>query len=389
MICTINPNYRVYALIIGEIIPVGKIFDCEIKKINFAEQKARNFSPIQGVFSEEREYNSYATSLLYVDPLRIRSEYVVVCDIEERDEKSALGGVIRKIDRICRLLTLTYAEDFKNKFNRNRSFEPYLYQANKVYSLSPSREEVEIEFKLESEHTYLPNRPEIFNWRCEETKSFLNEIFNFHDDVLERAIKYLYRSSIGSFIKDSPEKIALDHFKSIEIIINSLTGRKEKTFNKKLEKAGNKIGLTEPEKNKIKKCWEDRSSYGDVAHPSIYDQAERYPNQFPLPSNVNYPHWFIDSVGADVCIKYFLYKKNLFSIDVEELLPDEQESLDVVNPQWESNHLWFQTAEGDENKLKKNIVEHFMKKYNLTRDNIKSIDIEPNKKAILKTKYKI
>lgn len=305
-------NYRIYALIIGQILFRGKVFDCEIKKMSFAEQKRRKFSPVQSVFSKncDTEYDeTYATCLPYIDPIRIKSKYVVICDINEDNSKSALGGAIRIIDKLCRFLSIVCVEDAKKKFNRKRfGLSPYLYQVNKIYLLDASGEEINTDLKLESSLTYLPNRPESNKWRDKNTQKFLEDIFNFHDDVLERAIKYLYRSSIGHFILDSPEKIALDHFKSIEIIISSLS--KKKVFKQRLEETANKINLTDEEKVEILKMWKDRS-FGDVAHHSSYDQAERYPNQFPIPSNVQYPSGF-DSIPANVCLKYFAYKKAYF-----------------------------------------------------------------------------
>jgi hypothetical protein len=386
-----KPNYRIYALVIGEIIPAGKFFDCEIKMMNFGEQQKRNFSPIQSAFSETDNagsYSTYATSLPYIDPLRIKSEYVIICDIKESDVKAALGGAIRRIDKICRFLTVAYSEDFRTKFNRNRNFLAYLYQVNKIYFLKEDEQEQDIDFKLESGYTYLPNRPEFNEWRCPETAKFLEDIFYFHDEVLERSIKYLYRSSVGIFINDSPEKIALDHFKSIEIIINHL-GDGVRGFKNRLDVVAKMIKLTKEEKEKVEKCWNDRSKYSDTAHPSLYDQAERYPNQFPIPSNVNYPHGFTDSIAADVCIKYFLYVKNLFNIDIEDPFSDEKECLGTVNAQWESNHLFFRTPEKDKKKMKKSILKHFISEFEVEEKDIIEISIIDKNKAILMTEYKV
>ena len=40
-------KYKIYALINGETLPEGKIFECEIKKMGFDEQAKRGFAPIQ------------------------------------------------------------------------------------------------------------------------------------------------------------------------------------------------------------------------------------------------------------------------------------------------------------------------------------------------------
>jgi len=393
-----EPNYRICALIISEIIPEGNFFGCEIRKMTFAEQKKRKFSPIQSVFSEIRDtkyYKTYATSLPYIDPIRIKSKYVVICDISEREPRAALRGAIRTIDRLCRFLSIVYVEDAKRKFNREHfGLLPYLYQVNKIYSLNTSGDEANADLKLESGHIYLPNRPELKKWRDKNTQKFLEDIFNFHDVILECATKYLYRSSIGHFILDSPEKIALDHFKSIEIIVNSLSKKKE--FKQRLEEATKKINLTDEEKKEILKMWDDRSSYSDVAHPSPYDQAERYPNQFPIPSNVQYPKGGFDSIAANVCLKYFAYKKSLFSIELDDPFTytdrsgDKQStdnSLSEVNAQWESNRLCFYTSEKNKTTLTQKIKKEFSKEYKISEADILEVKIEPGgKKVVLQTK---
>lgn len=393
-------NYRIYALIIGQILSQGKIFDCEIKKMSFAEQKRRNFFPVQVVFSKIRDtkyYKTYATSLPFVDPTRIKSKYVVVCDINECEAKAALGGAIKIIDRLCRFLSIVYVEDAKRKFNREHfSLLPYLYQVNKIYSLNANGDEIDANLKLESSHIYLPNSPELKQWRDKNTKNFLEDIFNFHNEILERAIKYLYRSSIGYLILDSPEKIALDHFKSIEIIVNSLS--KEREFKKRLKEATSKINLTDKEKTEILKMWDDRSSYGDIAHPSHCDQVERYPNQFPIPSNVQYPKGGSDSIAVNVCLKYFAYKKSIFSIDIDEPFiytnksgnkQSTENTLSEVNSRWESNRLYFYTSEQNKTTLKQKVKKAFATKYKISEAKILDVKLEQgNKKIVLRIEIK-
>ena len=80
-------KYRIYALIHGQTLPQGEIFGCEIRKMSFREQSKRGFSPIQAVFSEDEMTNhhkTYVTSLLYVDPIRIKSKYIIIHDTEKR-----------------------------------------------------------------------------------------------------------------------------------------------------------------------------------------------------------------------------------------------------------------------------------------------------------------
>ena len=393
-------KYRIYALIHGQTLPQGEIFGCEIKKMGFKEQSKRKFSPIQSVFSENemtKHYKTYVTSLPYVDPVRIKSEYVIICDIEEDKPNAALGGAIKRIDRIVRFLSLTQLEDVKRKFGRNRgSFQPYVYQVNKIYSLDKVGDESVVDYKLESGHMYLPDRPEQTEWGDPGTEKFLKEAYNFHDKILERALKYLYRSSIGYFVLDSKEKIALDHFKSIEIIVNFLGKKrvsgKKTTFNEKLEDVATKIRITDKEKGRIKNFSDERSKYGDVAHPSRFDEVERYPNQFPTPSNTRYSGGTFDSVAPSVLLKYYQYIKGIYVVDIDDP-SDRKDSgsnkgkftkvyeISFSGPTY-LNHLIFYSSEKDKQKLTRELKSAFIKKFRLTEESIAEMRILPGKEGV-------
>lgn len=344
-------RYRVYALIHGQIISEGDTANCTIKKMSFEEQATRDFAPIQAKFYEgeiTKYHKTYATSLAFVDPIRIRSEHVIVCDIEERDAGSALGGAIRHFDNACRLLSLVRLEDGQKHYKRVRlPFEPYIYQVNKVYLLGKDGQETSPDPLFDHGHIYLPDRPEKSEWFESSSNQLLQDLFTMHDESLERALKYLYRSSIGHFVLDSPEKIALDHAKVIEIILKALS--KKDSFEDKLQEAQSKINLTEEEVKALRELWAVRSEYGDIAHASRFDQAERYPNQFPLPSNAATQPIPSLSYAANVCLKYFRYRQRFFSIDIEDpnsyIVDGTSRSNEGrfarVNTHIETNHLIF------------------------------------------------
>jgi len=180
------------------------------------------------------------------------------------------------------------------------------------------------------------------------SEQLLEDLYAMHDDDLERALKYLYRSSIGHFVLDSPEKIALDHAKAIEIILGAVSNKD--SFEQKLQETKQKLNLTDEEVESLKELWRVRSEYGDIAHPSRFDQAERYPNQFPLPSNsATHPMPSL-SIAANVCLKYFGYRRRLFHIDIDEphtytSASGERKSSEgrfaIVNDHIETNHLSF------------------------------------------------
>ena len=378
-------HYRVYALIHGHILTEGDIFDCRIEKISFANQKKRKFTPLLSKFSnniDEEFHKTYVTFLPYVDTLKIKSEHVIICALSEKDIESALGGAIRKIDKISRFLTFANLEDVKNKHGRNLGhFEPYVYQVNKIYKIEPNGEETEVTPRIESGFVYLPNRPEANKWRDPETEKFLKDSYNFDDEVFQRALKYLYGSATGNMVSNSPEKVALDHIKSLEIIIDSLT--EKGSFKARLAEAAKKLNLLPEEIEAIEKFWTDRSKYSDTAHPAPFDRSEMYPNQFPIPDGVMYSGGVFDPVASNVLIKYYHYKNSFFKIDLvlidgkiaDESSEDELSEIYSLSPNGlnHQNHYGFYTTETDRNKLKHKIKKAFSKKTGLELDQIEEI----------------
>ncbi len=383
-------SYRIYALILGQTLKIGDVFECVIGKMSFDEQVERTFAPIQSIYSDNELTNfhkTYVSYLRYIDPIKIKSEYVIYCNIEEESVNAALGGAIKIIDRVVRYLSLACLEDVNNKFGRDRgSFLPYVYQVNRIYEINAAEEESPIDFHLESGHIYLPNRPEQIKWMDNNTDKFLDDIYNFPNDILERSLKYLYRSSIGHLLLDSAEKRALDHFKSIEIIINSLS--KKYKFKEKLKDAAIKINISDAEIKRIEDFWDQRSTYGDIAHPSSFDQVERYPNQFPLPSNgFGYGGTF-DSIAPNIILKYFNYIRGIFHVTIDEpgKYGQEGEIIKVYQQTMRGsshlNNLVFITSEKNKAKLLNLLKKAFIKEYGLKDDQVLDIQILPTKDRI-------
>jgi hypothetical protein len=333
-------RYRVYALIHGQTLPIGKIDDCEIRQMDFDEQSRRNFSPIKYEFPKKEEYETYVTSVPFVDPVKMYSKYVIVHDIEEHDYKGALGGAIKKFDKVCSSLFISGVRDIHLKHNLY-SGEPYLYQINKVYLIDDKDQECEVELDLKSGHIYLPNRPERNEWLNKDTEDFLNKIYNFKDPVFKKALKYLYSSALGHYKLNSHEKIALDHFKSVELIVNSLSSKDK--FKDRVDEAGPKLGLSDEEVQKIKRYWDDRSN-GDIAHSTHRDTTAFYPNQFPEPKGMEYNWSFADSLARKILLKYFDLRNRFFIIDIEEPFDQARNNtLGIMKGNGECNHLFFET----------------------------------------------
>lgn len=361
-------KFRVYALIHGQTLPIGKIDDCEIKQMDFDEQSRRNFAPIKYEFPPKKEYETYVTSVPFVDPVKMYSKYVIVHDLEEGDYKGALGGAIRKFDKVCASLFISGVRDVHLKHNLY-SGEPYLYQINKVYLIDDEDQECEVELDLKSGHIYLPNRPERNEWLNSDTEDFLNKIYNFKDPIFRKALKYLYSSALGHYRLNSSEKIALDHFKSVELIVNCLSSKEG--FKDRVDEAGAQLDLTEDEINKIKRYWDDRSN-GDIAHSTHHDPTAFYPNQFPEPKGMQYNWSFSDSLARKILLKYFDLRNRFFIIDIEE--PFEQDknlTLGVMEGNNECNHLFFQTSTKQKNLLLNEVKNKLIEVFGLDKGDFK------------------
>lgn len=361
-------KYRVYALIHGQTLPVGKVDDCEIEQMDFDEQSRRNFCPIKYEFPPKEEYETYVTSVPFVDPIKIYSKYVIVHDIEERDYKGALGGAIRKFDKVCASLFISGVRDVHLKHNLY-SGEPYLYQINKVYLIDDKDQECKVELDLKSGHIYLPNRPGRNKWLNSDTEDFLNKIYNFKDPIFRKALKYLYSSALGHYKLNSSEKIALDHFKSVELIVNCLSSKE--VFKDRVDEAGTQLGLTEDEISKIKIYWDDRSN-GDIAHSTHHDPTAFYPNQFPEPKGMQYSWSFADSLARKILLKYFDLRNRFFIIDIEE--PSDQArnlTFGIMEGNSECNHLFFQTNTKQRNLLLNEVKSKLIEVFGLNKKDFK------------------
>ncbi len=348
-------KYRIYALIHGQTLPLGKVKGCEIINMQVKEQERRGFAPIKYDFSEV-EYETYATNIPFMDPLKLRTNYVIVSDIEEPNPKGALGGAMKRFDYVCGVLFLANTQDMKLMHGRYIG-EPYLYQVNKIYQLGDDGEEIELDLNLKSGHVFLPNRPDRTIWQSEETDKLFKELLGFKDPVFRKASKYLYSSSVGVYRLESAEKIALDHFKSIELIVDCLSTKKD--FKDRVDEAGQMLQLEVEEIEETKKCWDLRSQ-GDIAHSTHHDRSSVYPNQFPIPTGVEYPYAFLSKTAKVVLLKYFELRRRYFYVDIEEVRdPADHLTLGAENTHSECNHLFFQTS----TKEKKAILRELRKKF--------------------------
>lgn len=350
----------------GQTLPTGIIQDCEIKEVSFEEQAKRKFSPIKYEFLKDDNYETYMTSVPFVDPMKIYSKYVITCDVKERDYKGALGCAIKKFDKVCSTLFLSGIRDTYLKHNQY-SGETYIYQINRVYLIDEKDNECDVGLDLKSGHIYLPNRPERNKWFNKDTEEFMNKVFNFKDPIFKKALKYLYGSSLGHFKLNSPEKIALDHFKSVELIINCFS--KKDNFKDRVSEAGPELDLTPEEIKRIKKYWDDRSN-GDIAHSTYDDPVSFYPNQFPEPKGMQYNWSFSDNLAKKILLNYFNLRNRFFLIDIEKPYEQKEElTLGLINN--DCNHLFFQTNTETKQELLNEVKKKFIDEFGLNKKDFK------------------
>lgn len=365
-------KFRVYALIHGQTIPLGSLAGCELRHMDLDEQRARAFSPIRYDFSEDDcGYKTYAMNLPFVDSMKLRTNHVAICEIRESEPSKALGGAIKEFDKLCSRLFLAGIQDVKSKTGNLYSGETYLYQVNKIYCLDGEGGEHDVDINLKSGNIFLPNRPDRTDWCVKETGHFLDQLLEFKDPVFNKALKYLYSSSVGYFRSESYEKIALDHFKSIELIINTLSSNSSKdSFKERVDKVATILSLTNEECTEIKKYWDARSN-GDIAHSSHNDPTSFYPNQFPPPKNLEYPWASFDRTARVILLKYFDIRKRYFQVDIQQPYGRvDHLTLGVVNEHSECNHLFFQTLTKHRKEVLKELKTVFVNVYGLDKKDV-------------------
>ena len=361
-------KFRVYALIHGQTLPIGKFKECEIRTMSFEEQCIRNFSPIEYKFAPKAEYETYVTSLPYVDPIKMYSKHVIFYDIEESDYKEALGGAYKKFDKVCSSLFIAGVRDVQLK-HKLYSGSTYIHQISRVYLVDEDDIEHPIDYDLQTGHLYLPNRPERSEWFNDDTGNFLEKIYDFNDPVFQKSLRYLYDSTTGAYKLNSYEKVALDHFKSIELIINCFSSKKN--FKDRVDEASLQLDLGADEITQIKRYWDDRSN-GDIAHSTHHDTTGFFPNQFPIPKGMTYNWSFADSLAKKILLKYFDFRSRFFIVDIEVPFNEKRNlTLGVVDGANECNHLFFQTTTKQRNLLLNELRAKLIEVFDLDKKDFK------------------
>lgn len=280
--------YRVYAKILGYILPRTEtiIGDCKIRKMSLREQKTRGFRAYEGRLVIEDNLPAFLTFPRGIDSRVFKTNYVIYTDVEyDAGSNAAVGIANDRFELAIGSLTLAGTAWSKNKYNRWLSSVTYDYQICRVYELVNGQEN-----PVEMEH--LPSGV----WMCsypafkdfqELDGSMLDYIVQTKNPIFLKALRYLITSERGINFQYPAEKIFLDYFKCIEIIIEylgSLRKNVPRAFRKRLVRAAKKLSLESGDVSLIQKYYTLRNR-GDFAHASVNARSIQFMPQFPRPSD--------------------------------------------------------------------------------------------------------
>lgn len=315
-----NRKFRVYARILGYVLPESEtiIGDCTIRHMSLAEQKRRGFMAYQGRLIIEDSLPSFLTFPRGIDSRVFKTNYVIYTDIEYNAGSNAAVGIANdRFELAVGSLTLVGTVWSKNKYNRWLSSITYDYQICRVYELVNDQEK-----PIEMEH--LPSGV----WMCsypafkdfaEFDGSILDFITQTKNPVFLKALRYLTTSERGINFQYPAEKIFLDYFKCIEIIIEhvgSLRKNVPRIFRKRLIRATKKLFLEPHEVELIKKYYTLRNR-GDFAHASENARSIQFMPQFPRPSDselFNYDE--LRMLARRILLRFYNYINKRYRIQI-------------------------------------------------------------------------
>lgn len=357
-----SPKYRVYAKIIGYILPKSPegLGDCFIVDMTEEEQNRRSFATLSVKNPEsivEMDYKSFLIPVRNTDSRIIKSSNVVYTDISHNSLGSVLGIAISRFDKLVVTLSLSASNWFEKKHNRFL-FQPYDYQICKVYEIVD-----DIEKEIDENRIF-------FGGSVEQINLPTSNIFDADDQALmDKMVKsdlHVVNKSMGYFLGArrllhqgfSLDKVTLDLAKSVETLTNIFTG---KSFYKRLDAMAKAIGLPDSVKADIKKLWKKRSEE-DVAHASLFDRRQSLPPQFPTPSRTDLQMNAFEIVSQAI-LKFFLFLHGIVEVRIRRKA--EFGSMNEIVQINQSDLFVFNSGEKNRMKLtkitKKKLAEAFKK----------------------------
>lgn len=355
-------RYKVYAKILGYVLPDTsiEINNCKIEKMSYREQKERNFQPLKGW--KVREFNmNYMTFPRGADFRVMRSNFIVSTVLDCSGPNEALGLAEIIFDKLIGTFMLYMAHWWPNKHSKSKiRFSDYDYLICKLYEIVDDKEIEVRDLRPTSSSASMCHYP-AFKELTTNSNEIIEQYINCKDEIFEKSLKY-FTNGIKGLHKQLPEeKVFLDLFKTIELIIKNFENKKKKRreiFKKIVKRAKKELGLSHDDEKKINRYWNMRSN-GDFAHATA--RKSFLPPQYPNPGDcepfVNY--FELIDLSQKVLINYFNYSKNRYVVLIN---PPDSHYLDkncltfvvksnIIYTSWDNGYFGIRTDKKNKRKL--------------------------------------
>jgi len=371
-------EYKVYAKILGYVLPSQPlgIAECKIEKMSYREQRRRGFKPLKG-WTLKRQKGNYLTFPMGADFRIMKSNFIVSTILKCNSPNEAIGLAEAKFDKLIGSLMLYMYYWWTKEHPRTKiRFSNYDYQICKIYSIVNNREIEVKDLRPVSTSATMCHYPAFKNLSG-DFKSLLLNFMHCRNEIFQKSFEYFINGTTGFNSQLAEEKIFLDLFKSIELIILSFRRKKTKGFKVKLIYASKRLNLSDADQKKIIKFYEIRNK-GDFAHAR--KSRSWLPPQYPKPGSnaaLSYGSFYLDNLrdmAQKIIIKYFEYIHGRHKIiirspehnDEDNILISVLGSVNAISPwhfEWGTDYLEFRTRERNKYKLiwvlKKKLAEHF------------------------------
>lgn len=320
----------------------------------------------------------------------LRSNFVVSTILNCSSPNKALGIAEMIFDKLIGTFMLYMAHWWTQKYPKSKiRFSNYDYQICKLYEVANGKEIEVRDLKPTSSGSLMCHYP-AFKGLTADFKKIMEQYGNCKDETFEKSLGYFINGIKGLHNYFPKEKIFLDLFKTIELIIKNFEDKKRhNVFKKTVKKAKKELGLSDYDEKKINRYWDIRSN-GDFAHAT--KRKSFFPPQYPNPGDcepfVNYSE--LINLSQKVLIDYFNYNKGRYIVLIN---PHGSRYLDkdrltfvesnITYTSLDNSHFEIRTNKKNRRKLmwfiKKEVAKYF-------EVNIKQIKVleHKNNKMILK-----
>jgi len=370
-------KYKVYAKILGHVLPEEKleIGDCKIEKMSYREQKERNFQPLRGW--KVREFNmNYMTFPRGSDFRIMRSNFVISTIIDTGGSNEALGFAEDIFDKIIGVFMLYMNYWWLERYPRSKNrFSGYDYQICKLYEIVNDKEIEVKDLGPISSSSSMCRYPE-FKELTNDFEKITDQYLSCKDEIFERSLEYFVDGIRGINLFLPEEKIFLDLFKSIELIIKGLK-IKRKNFRDRLKNGLKKLGLEDTEIEEIIKFYKIRSD-GNFAHARI--KRFGYPSRYPIPhdSGLLFDISQLKYLSHKVLVNYFNYIKDRYEVLINSSKNEDLESentliqiLENFPPNSWNHNFVFNTKEKKKRKITQLIKKEYSKRFKISLNRVR------------------